>query len=81
MSIREQFYLSESEKSALLARLHEIVPGALILDTCNRIEIYAECDPKLLVEPLCIAAGVEVSFFIENGYQYDDELAIDHLLE
>lgn len=79
VSIREQFYLSESEKSALLARLHEIVPGALILDTCNRIEIYAECDPKLLVEPLCIAAGVDVSFFIENGYQYDDELAIDHL--
>ena len=44
VSIREQFYLSESEKSALLARLHEIVPGALLLDTCNRIEIYAECD-------------------------------------
>jgi glutamyl-tRNA reductase len=81
VSIREQFYLSESDKSALLARLHEIVPGALILDTCNRIEIYAECDPKLLIEPLCTASGVGVSFFNENGYQYKNELAIYHLFK
>lgn len=81
VSIREQFYLSESDKFLLLERLHELVPGALILDTCNRIEIYAECDPKQLIEPLCTAAGVGVSFFNENGYQYKNEFAIDHLFK
>lgn len=79
VSIREQFYLSEEAKTELYTDILKVSPGVLILDTCNRIEIYAECDPELLIKPLCVAANAEVSFFKKHGYSYKNEGAIDHL--
>jgi len=79
VSIREQYFLSVQAKNSLKEELCKISEGVLVLDTCNRIEIYAECDPELLIAPLCSAANVEVSIFQINGYIYKDQSAIDHL--
>ena len=43
VDVRERFAVRESEMADMLARVREIdgVSGAVILSTCNRVELYA----------------------------------------
>ena len=43
LDVRERFAVRESEMEEMLGRLREIdgVSGAVMLSTCNRVELYA----------------------------------------
>jgi len=52
-----------------------------MLDTCNRTELYAFCDPEILISALCKSTNTDREFFEEHGYIHVEEDAYDHLYE
>lgn len=83
ISIRSKFSLLP-EQSALLLRAaaSENFPGCMVLSTCNRTEIYGICNhPQKFIEMLCIHTHGNMKDFIEQGYQYYETDAIEHLFK
>jgi len=70
VDIREQFALAESELPALLGKLCEATGAseAVILSTCNRVEIYAVTEDK----PVDLISGLRN--FMLNGREVPDEV-------
>lgn len=81
VSIREHFYLNTSRKASLDEIIGEISCGVMMLDTCNRTELYGFCTAGELVSLLCKATGTDISFFKKYGYVYTGDEAINHLFE
>lgn len=81
VSIREQFYLDKKRRSSLNSHLEEIPGGVLVLDTCNRTELYGFCEPEKLILALCRSTQTDPDFFREHGYVKDNDAAVNHLYE
>ncbi|MDF1678615.1 MAG: glutamyl-tRNA reductase, partial [Legionellaceae bacterium] len=65
------------EQLLQLSFIHE----AVVLSTCNRIEIYADTDaPKQLIEWLAKAADVSLDAFLPHIYQHESTEGVQHLL-
>jgi glutamyl-tRNA reductase len=79
ISIRELFYLDPSRRELLEFHTHEIPGGVLMLDTCNRTELYAFCDPEILINALCKSTNTKPEFFQKHGYKYEGDAAYNHL--
>src|SRR5690554_1271165 len=79
VSIRELFYLDEHRKNLLEKYTQHIPGGVIMLDTCNRTELYAFCDPEILISALCNSTNTTKDFFKKHGYSYTDTEAYDHL--
>ncbi len=86
IEVREKFYLKPIERELLLSELKSdpSVVEAIILSTCNRIEIYASTldnDPHVLLAHLLRIKNVPSnSDFNKYFYAYDGEPAVRHLL-
>lgn len=81
--VRGKFSLT-TEQCELL--LHEVVkkhiPGAFVLSTCNRTEIYGiSSSPQELIELLCLHTQGRIKDFVEYGYTHRGLLAVDHLFK
>ena len=81
LNVREQFAVREEEMTDLLARLRGIegVTGAVMLSTCNRVELYASglCTLRALEgfrSILSERAGFEAPL-----YHHDTPQAVRHL--
>jgi glutamyl-tRNA reductase len=81
IDVRERFAVRETEMSGLLARLRDIegVSGAVMLSTCNRVELYASslCPLRALEgfrSILAERAGMEAPL-----YHHDTPQAVRHL--
>jgi glutamyl-tRNA reductase len=85
VEVRERFALTDEACGELLPRLAdgEIVREALILSTCNRVEILVESDSPAALEQavslLAEAKGVSAEAFADYTYQYADQDAVKHL--
>ena len=67
VSIRELFYLDKDKKKRLKKYTKQVPGGILILETCNRTEIFGFCEPNILIEALCCSIAVESSFLKEHS--------------
>ncbi|HKK25904.1 MAG TPA: glutamyl-tRNA reductase [Gracilimonas sp.] len=81
VSIRELFYLDNHRRELLDFHTRDIPGGIFMLDTCNRTELYAFCDPEILISALCKSTNTDREFFEEHGYIHVEEDAYDHLYE
>lgn len=81
VSIRELFYLDNHRRELLDFHTRDIPGGIFMLDTCNRTELYAFCDPEILISALCKSTNTDRKFFEEHGYIHVEEDAYDHLYE
>jgi len=83
VNIRGKFSLSQEQCEYLLRQaIGKHVPGAFVLSTCNRTEIYGICNqPNELIELLCLHTQGTVHDFIEHGYIYHGLRAIEHLFK
>jgi len=81
VSIRELFYLDSHRKELLEFYTKDIPGGILMLDTCNRTELYAFCDSEILISALCKSTNTDRPFFEKHGYIHEEEDAYDHLYE
>ncbi|MAO63543.1 MAG: glutamyl-tRNA reductase [Balneola sp.] len=81
VSIRELFYLDSHRRELLDFHTKDIPGGILMLDTCNRTELYAFCDPDVLISALCKSTNTDREFFEEHGYMHVEEDAYRHFYE
>ena len=85
LEVREQLAFSASESAAVLPALvdGEVVREALILSTCNRVEILVEADAETsfetVVEFIARHKNIEPQIFRDYLYQFADEAAARHL--
>lgn len=79
VSIRELFFLDNDRRQLLEFHTKDIPGGILMMDTCNRTELYAFCDPEVLISALCKSTNTDRDFFHKHGYVYTESEAYDHL--
>jgi glutamyl-tRNA reductase len=80
--VRGKFSLTTEQCDQLLQEVvKKHIPGAFVLSTCNRTEIYGLASPKELTELLCMHTQGRIKDFIEYGYTYQGSDAIEHLFK
>jgi len=86
IALREKFTYSEEEKEACMQRLlsSENISEAMMLATCNRIELYVCCDEieeatKHLMYLLTYKSGLSEEYLKNTAEIVDDSSAIHHL--
>lgn len=89
IEIREKFYLNPSQQELLLLELknHPLVSEALVLSTCNRIEVYLKrvdevIDRAFVVDLIAKVKKISLDVdFNRSLYTYEKNEAIEHLLK
>ena len=83
VSIRGKFSLATEQREYLLQQaVAKNIPGAFVLSTCNRTEIYGiSHQPDELIELLCLHTQGTVHDFMRYGYVYQGFDAIQHLFK
>ena len=83
VNMRGKFSLSQEQCEFLLKEtIAKQIPGAFILSTCNRTEIYGISNqPRDLIELLCLHTQGTVHDFIEHGYTKQGLAAVEHLFK
>jgi len=86
ITLREKFTYTDDEKKACLARLVDtpVVSEAMLLATCNRMEIYVACSDveearKYILNYLTHKSGLSAEFIEKTAEILDDSSAIHHL--
>ena len=83
VNIRGKFSLPQEQCEFLLREtIAKQIPGAFVLSTCNRTEIYGISNqPGELIELLCLHTHGTVHEFIEHGYTRQGLAAVEHLFK
>ncbi|MFZ5469060.1 MAG: glutamyl-tRNA reductase [Myxococcota bacterium] len=81
LAVRERLALSEEGQAGLLQVIAQRLPEAMLVSTCNRVELYAAAPNEeealaVLREHLAAAGGLEA---LEHLYQRAGEEALRHL--
>ena len=86
IALREKFTYSEEEKEACMQRLldSESISEAMMLATCNRIELYVCCSDieeakKHMMRLLTFKSGLTSEYLMQTAEIVDDSSAIHHL--
>lgn len=81
VKVRGKFSLTSGQCKQLLSEvLRKNLPGAFVLSTCNRTEVYGiSGSPQELVELLCLHTRGRIKDFVEHGYIMQGIDAVDHL--
>lgn len=81
--VRGKFSLTTEQCDQLLNEvLTKNIPGAFVVSTCNRTEIYGIApSPQELIELLCLHTQGRIKDFIEYGYTYRGLEAVEHLFK
>ncbi len=81
--VRGKFSLTTEQCEQLLQEaVKKYIPGAFVLSTCNRTEIYGiSASPQELIELLCLHTQGRIKDFIEHGYTHQGLKAVDHLFK
>lgn len=90
LSLRERLHLSESEKISLLNEIviDEKVDGVIIINTCNRLEIYTTLITQEIsdyfiekcVNFLCKQKCFDYNTLKSKSFIFEDQKAVNHLL-
>ena len=83
VNIRGKFSLSQEQCEFLLREtISKQIPGAFVLSTCNRTEIYGISNqPRELIELLCLHTQGTVHDFMDHGYTRQGLAAVEHLFK
>ncbi|MGJ8652111.1 MAG: glutamyl-tRNA reductase [Opitutaceae bacterium] len=87
LEVRERFALTQDEANALQKQLHahEHIRECLIVNTCNRLEIYGlatTADIELIIRnQLCEAHGMSRELFDTHSFWHTNLDALQHALE
>ena len=83
VTVRGKFSLTTEQCGQLLEEVvKKQLPGAFVISTCNRTEIYGiSSSPKELIELLCLHTQGRISDFIEHGYTFRGLEAVEHLFK
>ena len=81
--VRGKFSLTTEQCELLLNEVvKKHIPGAFVLSTCNRTEIYGiSSSPQELIELLCLHTQGRIKDFIEQGYTHQGLQAVEHLFK
>lgn len=81
--VRGKFSLTTEQCEQLLQEVvKKHIPGAFVLSTCNRTEIYGiTSSPQELIELLCLHTQGRLKDFVEHGYTHKGLPAVDHLFK
>ncbi len=81
--VRGKFSLTTEQCEQLLNEaVKKHIPGAFVLSTCNRTEIYGiSTSPQELIELLCLHTQGRIKDFIEHGYTHRGLDAVEHLFK
>ena len=87
LAVRERLAFTPEQTREALDHWRRVFPGveAVLLSTCNRVEIYAaterESEPTLdqIAKFLARFHGLEPAAVVEHLYQFSDEAAVQHL--
>jgi glutamyl-tRNA reductase len=81
--VRGKFSLTTEQCQQLLNEvIKKNIPGAFVISTCNRTEIYGiTSSPQELIELLCLHTQGRIKDFIEHGYTYQRLDAVEHLFK
>ncbi|MDB5198957.1 MAG: Glutamyl-tRNA reductase [Chitinophagaceae bacterium] len=80
--VRGKFSLTTGQCEQLLNEVvQKHIPGAFVLSTCNRTEIYGIGSPQELIELLCLHTQGRIKDFIEHGYTHQGLKAVEHLFK
>ena len=81
--VRGKFSLTTEQCEQLLSEVvKKHIPGAFVLSTCNRTEIYGiSSSPQELIELLCLHTQGRIKDFIEHGYTHRGLDAVEHLFK
>ncbi len=87
LAVRERLAFTHEQTREALDHWRRVFPGveAVLLSTCNRVEIYAaterESEPTLdqIAKFLARFHGLEPAEVAEHLYQFSDEAAVQHL--
>jgi glutamyl-tRNA reductase len=87
IAVRERLAFTPEQTREALDHWRRVFPGveAVLLSTCNRVEIYAaterESEPTLdqIAQFLARFHGLDPAEVVEHLYQYSDDRAVQHL--
>lgn len=81
--VRGKFSLTTEQCEQLLNEVvKKYIPGAFVISTCNRTEIYGiSSSPQELIELLCLHTQGRIKDFVEHGYTHRGLKAVDHLFK
>lgn len=79
VSVREDFYLTDQKKQALIIACKEALGGALIVDTCNRTEIYAFAEASLVRSVFLSISEINPDLYSLHCYEKEGKPAFQHL--
>ena len=80
--VRGKFSLTTEQCEQLLNEVvQKHIPGAFVLSTCNRTEIYGLSSPQELIELLCLHTQGRIKDFIEHGYTHRGLNSVEHLFK
>ena len=81
IDLREKFSLNDTQHHALFLDAQALhIKDLLIINTCNRTEVYAWIeDVETLISLLCKHTGGDRQLFNQIGYQLQGETAFTHL--
>lgn len=81
IDLRGQFSLNDSQHHALfLDAKNKNIKDLLVINTCNRTEIYAwSKDAETLIDLLCDHSGGTSALFEQIGYRLKNEAGFQHL--
>lgn len=81
--VRSKFSLTTEQCQQLLAdTVKKHIPGAFVISTCNRTEIYGiSSSPQALIQLLCLHTQGRIKDFIEHGYTHQGLDAVEHLFK
>ncbi len=81
--VRGKFSLTTEQCEQLLKEVvNKQLPGAFVLSTCNRTEIYGiSSSPQEFIELLCLHTQGRLKDFIEHGYTHQGLKAVEHLFK
>jgi len=81
--IRERLYLSDPDISTLLAKLNQRFEEAVVLSTCNRLEIYiydSSPDHRYVVSCISSLVNAPEKQITSHSYTKSDREAVYHLM-
>jgi glutamyl-tRNA reductase len=83
VNVRGKFSLTTEQCEQLLSEVvSKSFPGAFVISTCNRTEIYGiSPSPNELIELLCLHSQGRIKDFLEQGYTYQALDAVEHLFK
>ena len=85
VALREQVAFTPDAVTRAFSSLQDVdgITSSVVLSTCNRTEIYAQCtkeDPEVLLEWLGRFHNIDLDTLANHSYTHINEAALNHIM-